>query len=205
VPQPNYPFEFHQLDVLTMGWVWPPVSFDAIHASPPCQAHSTIGKQIRKLELTDNEHPDLVAPTRDLLVTAGLPFVIENVIGAPLVNPSRLCGSWFGLDLHRHRLFETNWPLMSTPCSHHWQTPRFRTADKRRPDLVSSVVSVHGTGRNVASVVSAVGNLKYAGERELREKAMGIDWMTPYELTQAIPPAYTEYIGAQLLEAVSDR
>lgn len=203
-PQPNYPFEFIQADALNylrnciasgLYGRW-----HAIHASPPCQAHTTIGKQIRKLNKTQNEHPDLIGPTRELLVATGLPYVIENVVGAPLINPVQLCGSWFGLDVRRHRLFETNWWLWGTPCSHHWQRPRFRSLDKRRHMM--SVVPVYGTGTHVAGMASVVGvhgNLNYAGERELRERAMGIDWMTPYELTQAIPPAYTELIGAQLL------
>jgi DNA (cytosine-5)-methyltransferase 1 len=98
-------------------------------------------------------------------------------------------GSFFGLDVRRHRLFETNWPLMSTPCSHHWQQPRFRSLDRRQKDL-ASVVGVHG-------------HLNYAGERELRERAMGISWMNPHELVEAIPPAYTELIGHQLMQHVT--
>jgi DNA (cytosine-5)-methyltransferase 1 len=202
-PQPNYPFEFVQADALEVaadrffhGWM----SFDAIHASPPCQAHSTIGKQIRRLGLTKNEHPDLVAPTRDLLQATGLPYVMENVVGAPLVNPIMLCGSSFGLDVRRHRLFELGgFSMMAYPCAHHWQRPRFRSLDKRRH--LTSVVPVYGGGqiKGLASVVGVHGHHNYKGERELREKAMDIDWMTPYELTQAIPPAYTEFIGTQLM------
>ncbi len=217
-PQPNYPFEFHQADALmALGQIqinmtptlWG-VSFDAIHASPPCQAHSTIAKQVRKtgnlgrvaVEDYAPDHPDLVAPTRELLKATGLPFVIENVVGAPLRNPIMLCGSSFGLDVRRHRLFETNWPLMAAPCAHHWQLPRFRSLDSRRH--LKSCVPVHGSSQ-LASVVGVHGNLNYAGEQELRKKAMGIDWMSNYELTQAIPPAYTEFIGEALLHHLRQR
>lgn len=191
-PQPNYPFEFVQDDALEYLECYlslrggTPHQFDAIHASPPCQAHSSIAKQARKLGWTQNEHPDLVAPTRDLLNASGLPYIIENVPGAPLVNPTQLCGSSFGLNVRRHRLFELGgWSMMALPCAHHWQTPRFRSLDKRIQGL-ASVIGVHG-------------HHNYPGERALREWAMDIDWMSPYELTQAIPPAYTEFIGAQLL------
>jgi DNA (cytosine-5)-methyltransferase 1 len=88
-----------------------------IHASPPCQAHSTLGSLWK-----DREHPDLVAPTRELLKASGLPYVIENVVGAPLENPVMLCGSTFGLgangrQLRRHRLFESNVPIMASRAS----------------------------------------------------------------------------------------
>jgi DNA (cytosine-5)-methyltransferase 1 len=203
-PQPHYPYEFHMddaLEVLTRHGH--SLDFDAIHASPPCQAHSSIAKQIRKLGKTQREHPDLVPQTRELLQATGLPYVIENVVGAPLVNPIMLCGSSFGLNVRRHRLFETNWPLMALPCAHHWQTPRFQSLDKRRG--LMSVVPVYGGGqvKGLASVVGVHGHHNYAGERELREWAMDVDWMSPYELTQAIPPAYTAYIGEALLAHLS--
>ena len=204
VPQPNYPFAFMRADVLS-DWhdiLWEAGRVDAIHASPPCQAHSTIGKQVRATGQTTNEHPDLVEPTRELLVATELPYVIENVPGAPLLNPVQFCGSWFGLDVRRHRLFETNWPLLSTPCSHHWQRPRFPSMDKRRG--LKSVVPVYGSTQ-LMSVVGVHGHLKHAGEQELRQAAMGIDWMSPYELTQAIPPAYTELIGHQLMAHIRVR
>jgi DNA (cytosine-5)-methyltransferase 1 len=198
-PQPHYPFEFHQADALT----FPLDGFDAIHASPPCQHFSTIAKQARLRFPGRFDHPDLVAPTRDRLIAAGVPWVMENVRGAPFVSWFQLCGSSFGLDLRRHRIFETGGgfdPLMVPPCAHHWQTPRFISLDKRRRN-VSPVVSVHGTGRHyaLASVVGVHGHINYSGERELRERAMGIDWMSPHELAESIPPAYTEWIGSQLL------
>lgn len=180
------------------------LQYDAIHASPPCQAHSTIAKQIRKMGWTQNEHPDLVPQTRELLQASGLPYVIENVVGAELVNPIVLCGSSFGLNVRRHRLFELHgFSCMAPPCAHHWQTPRFRSLDSRRH--LKSVVEVVGTGSKhdttgLASVVGVHGNQNYSGERALREWAMQIDWMSPYELTQAIPPAYTEHIGEALMD-----
>jgi DNA (cytosine-5)-methyltransferase 1 len=210
-PQPNYPFRFVQADALLTleGMIGgAPLrggfleDFAAIHASPPCQAHSTIGKQARGRD-PELKHADLVGPTRELLIASGLPYVIENVPGAPLINPVQLCGSWFGLNIRRHRLFETNWPLLSTPCSHHWQIPRFRSLDQRRHNT-RTTVPIHG-GSRLASVVGVHGHINYAGEMQLRAEAMGIDWMTPYELTQAIPPAYTALIGEQLMPLASRR
>jgi DNA (cytosine-5)-methyltransferase 1 len=184
-PQPNYPFEFHQADALEFLAGGGMARADAAHASPPCHAYSTVTGRNRS---NRRRYPDLVAETRDALIATGLPYVIENVVGAPLRNPVQLCGSSFGLDIRRHRLFETNWPLMGPPCAHAWQTPRFRSLDSRM-DGPATVVGVHG-------------HLNYPGEFELRCKAMGIDWMTNAELTQAIPPAYTELIGHQLMAAV---
>jgi DNA (cytosine-5)-methyltransferase 1 len=184
VAQPRYPFEFHQADALT----FPLDGFDVIHASPPCHAYSTVtGRNRRK-------YPDLVADTRHRLFASRLPYVIENVEGAPLLAPFRLCGSSFGLDLRRHRLFEPGrWhPVLVPPCAHHWQARRYRSLNHRRGDLLASVVGVHG-------------HLNYAGEQVLREQAMGIEWMTPHELTQAIPPAYTEWLGAQLMAHLEGR
>lgn len=197
-PQPRYPFEFVQADAMT----FPLDGFDAIHASPPCQAHSTVGKQARWRD-KDLEHADHIEAIRDLLIGSGLPYVIENVMGAPLRNPVMLCGSSFGLDVRRHRLFESNVPIMSLPCAHHWQTPRFRSLDKRR-HKPRSTIAVHG-GSQLQSVVGVYGHLNYAGEQELRKAAMQIDWMSPYELTQAIPPTFTEHIGEYLMREVMAR
>ena len=179
-PHPDYPFEFHLADALEVELD----GFDAIHASPPCHAYSTVtGRNARNRR----EYPDLVAPTRERLRAAGVPYVIENVVGAPLLDAFMLCGSAFGLDVRRHRLFEPGgWhPVLVPPCAHHWQRPRFRSLDSRQK-VPASVVGVHG-------------HLNYPGELELRRAAMGIDWMTNDDLTQAIPPAYTEWIGRQLL------
>ena len=180
-PQPRFPFEFHQADALE----FPLEGFDAIHASPPCQRYSTLTARWAR----QHTHRDLIAPVRERLRRALVPFVIENVEGARrLMRAVPLCGSSFGLDVRRHRYFETNWLLLVPPCAHHTQAPRFRSLDMRQKSL-ASVISVHG-------------HVNYAGEAELRKRAMGIDWMTQRELSEAIPPAYTEFIGRHLLNEV---
>lgn len=177
-PQPNYPYEFHQGDALN-----PPVdltTFDAIHASPPCQ-FATAYKRRPGVAV---DAVNLIPATRWLLRDSGLPYVIENVESARsyMLNPVMLCGSSFGLNVRRHRLFETNWPLTGLRCDHAWQTPRFPPATNRT---------------NLRCTVEiGVWRIPLATQHE----AMGIDWMTLPELSQAIPPAYTEHIGRQLLE-----
>jgi len=172
-PQPHYPFEFHQADAMT----FPLGGYDVIHASPPCQAYTWAARR------WDVERADLVEPTRERLVATGLPYVIENVPGAPLREPALLCGRMFGLSLIRHRLFETNWQL--------WPLP----GHPRHIGLIRAglAVTVAGHGGD---------NAKGNGGRSAKQSAMGIDWMTDVELNEAIPPAYTEWIGAQLLRAL---
>lgn len=181
-PQPNYPFEFVQGDALEIGAILI-FEVDAVHASPPCQAYSTQTQD-------KSRHDRLIEPTRELLAASGLPYVIENVEGArkELIDPVRLCGSSFGLNVRRHRYFETNWPLIGKSCNHKWQTPRFR----------SLAIAQHRAGK-LASVVGVHGHLNYPGEFEIRQRAMGIDWMTNDELVESIPPAYTRFIGHQLM------
>jgi DNA (cytosine-5)-methyltransferase 1 len=187
-PQPHYPFPQIQRDALEIvsmirgNWA-------AIHASPPCHDFSTASGVAKKHH--GAEYVDLIAPTRAALIATGLPYVIENVATAPLISPARLCGSSFGLNIRRHRLFETNWMLWSVPCDHGWQTPRFRSlaSQQAKAGRLSTVVGVHG-------------NTQYAGEFQIRCQAMGIDWMTNDELCEAIPPAYTEHIGKQLLAEI---
>ena len=179
-PMPRYPFAFVQGDALEYlrehGH-----EFDAIHASPPCQRYSQT-RRIHQNKTWAKDHPDLVAETRSLLEAAGKPFVIENVPGSPLVNPIILCGSFFGLRVKRHRLFESNIWLMA-PGRGCYHPPRGSFVQAGRPIKEGDWVIVAG---HISSV-------KLAG------KAMGIDWMTRDELSEAIPPAYTEFIGAQLL------
>lgn len=183
-PQPNYPFEFHQydaLDFLKRAFLrgvteWSAVA--AIHASPPCQRHSAMSNCRPGLA---QEYPDLIAPTRELLEQTGLPCVIENVVGSPLINPITLCGQMFGLELYRHRLFESNLPLRE-PLHPQHVIPASK-AGHWRP---GTVMSVSG---HCAPIAKA-------------REVMGIDWTTREELAESIPPAYTSFIGAQLLEAV---
>lgn len=183
VRQRRYPYQFVRGNALQLLCFAPFMrDFAAVHASPPCQGYST--------QTADRaSHARLIGEVRELLLELGLPYVIENVEGAAtaLVDPIRLCGSAFGLDLRRHRYFETNWPCVGTPCNHHWQLPRFRSLDMGRVRA----------GRR-ATVVGVHGHLNYPGERELRQAAMGIDWMTDAELVEAVPPAFTEFIGRQL-------
>jgi DNA (cytosine-5)-methyltransferase 1 len=184
--QPNYPFEFHQDDAFALTYS-PLGRIDAIHASPPCHDHSSL-----KVKHDGHGTGWMLAAMIERLRPLALPWVVENVVG-PTVRMDgwwfNLCGSSFGLDVRRHRRFGSNQLMLAPPCAHHWQTPRFRSLDKRRAGKLASVVGVHG-------------HINYTGEAEIRAAAMGIDWMTQPELAQAIPPAYTEFIGRQLLEAI---
>lgn len=185
-PQPNYPFFFMQFDWKAALWMRFFRKPDAIHASPPCQAYSTMTGD-------PSRHQRLIPVVRELLRDTGLPYVIENVEGAQreLINPVRLCGSSFGLAVRRHRYFETTVAMFSTPCAHASQgIPVGVYGDHPEPDEYLRPGT--GTRRGVKAK-----SLDHARE------AMGIDWMTTYtELAQAIPPAYTEYIGAQLLKQI---
>lgn len=175
-PQPHYPFEFHQADALT----YPLDGFDVIHASPPCQHYSALNNGRWG---NANGHPDLVAPVRDRL--RGRFYVIENVVGAPLLDPVLLCGSMFGLgvegfQLRRHRLFESSVQLdRSLPCEHEGPT-----------------LGVYGHGRGGGPLRGRTANAAQARE------IMGMPWATRDEVSQAIPPAYTEWIGRRLLEVM---
>lgn len=192
-PMPRYPFEFHQADALEFVQAHGK-GFDVIHASPPCQAFSDL-RHISKAQrtATGEYYPDLLEPTRIALRVTGNPYVIENVPGAPLLNPIQLCGSAFGNDmLRRHRLFESNLFLFSLPCNHRLHTPRFPALRSDRKGKYASVVGVFGYGGGSAK------------HKDLWEEAMGIDWMNKRELSQAIPPAYTQYIGEQLMLHLED-
>lgn len=188
-PKERYPFEFHQADALeflaTHGH-----EFDAIHASPPCHDHSNVTGRNRKSTGTKGTGW-MLDETITRLAAYDVPWVVENVETAQMPNRFhriKLCGSMFGLDVRRHRWFASNIALLQPQCAHYLQTPRFRSLDSRQKSM-ASVIGVHG-------------HTNYAGELELRRAAMGIDWMDNAGLTQAIPPAYTEFVGAQLLAAV---
>jgi DNA (cytosine-5)-methyltransferase 1 len=184
-PQPNYPFQFIQTCALKTIKIIGHHA-DAIHASPPCQAYST-------MTADPGRHARLIPVVRELVQRSSVPYVIENVEGAQreLINPVRLCGSSFGLAVRRHRYFETSVAILGVPCSHASQgVPVGVYGDHPEPNEYLRPGS--GTRRGIKAK-----SLEHARE------AMGIDWMKSYtELAQAIPPAYTEYIGAQLLDAV---
>lgn len=154
-------------------------SFDAIAAAPPCQRFTAYR---RRGAGVGDSYPDLIEPVRERLQAIGRPWVIENVPSAPLRSPIQLCGSSFGLDVRRHRLFETSFPILAPPCDHTWQKPRFAQATNRT---------------NLRSTVE-VGVWRIP--LQVQQQAMGIDWMDLTDLTEAIPPAYSRFIGQHLLD-----
>jgi DNA (cytosine-5)-methyltransferase 1 len=187
-PQPRYPFEFHQADA--MEYLLD--GFDVIHASPPCQAYSVATARWGAEQVAS--HPALIEGTRDRLNAAGVPWIIENVETARpfLRSPIRLCGTSFGLgtgnrELRRHRLFELGgWDLLLVPpCSH-----------RLRPQTITVVGGAGGKSRR-----DTKDGQPFANTAD-RLEAMGTPWMIGREVVEAIPPAYTEWIGRQLLQVV---
>ena len=179
--QPRYcGDEFIQADALEVSLD----GYDFIWASPPCQRYSDLAKRNGNAEAW----PDLIQPVRWRLRESKIPYVIENVEGAPLFNPAMLCGTMFpGLRVLRHRLFEASFDVKAPP---HGKHPLCYTKDKRKAHYgklneADFFVSVNGGGN--CSVVAA-------------RSAMGIDWMTKNELNEAIPPAYSEFIGRQFMQ-----
>ena len=182
-PQPHFPYRFVQADALTyLAEHWS--EYDFIHASPPCQGYSIT----RYLKTTRTDHPMLIEPTREALMATGSPYVIENVSRAPLINPLVLCGSMFGLGVLRHRLFECNPPIWFPPGPCHHIGPGMPMWWKSRRVALE-------TGKTFAYITVAGRSYLMPEAR----RAMGIDWMVRDELSQAIPPAYTEYIGNYLM------
>lgn len=186
-PQPRYPFPHVQDDALEVlraldGYSWPGVgTVDAIHASPPCQDH------MRSPMRGQAEHGTgwLLEATRERLEALGVPYVIENVPGAPMRTDYRLCGCMFGLTVSRERWFETSWHGfdLRAPCHH--------------PEpIVNPMRTAHGPWYREHGRIPT---------RDEVAAAMGIGWMRGEEIKQAIPPAYTEYIGRALLEQIRER
>ena len=183
-PQPRYHFEFHQADAFEYLNAHGD-EFDVIHASPPCPAYSTITPD-------PTRHPRLIGRTRRALTELGRPYVIENVDGAKrqLDNPFMLCGSAFGLQVRRHRWFESSAWVVPAPCRH---------AEQGQP------VGVYGDhpetkahprrGRPGGRGIKAT-DLAHA------QQAMGMPWASWRGCAEAIPPAYTRHIGGQLVAAL---
>lgn len=179
-PQPRYcGDEFVQADALEYvaehGH-----EFDAIHASPPCQAYSVTANMPWV-----GEYPQLIEPVRNLLQLIDKPYVIENVVGAPL-DGITLCGTMFGLQLFRHRIFETSWFMLGVPHTRHTEQIG-----------KNGFVGMAGHGDSGRGRIPSDHRSVQAWKRASR-----IDWMTRDELAEAIPPAYTEYIGRHLIEVL---
>jgi DNA (cytosine-5)-methyltransferase 1 len=202
-PQPHYPFEFWQADAMHVLDAWDiGGTFDAVHASPPCQGYS----RMRHLPwLKDKEYPLLIDPVRERLMALGLPWVIENVEDAPLqraaglfgVHGILLCGTMFELGVYRHRPFESNVVLVQPPHPRHEEviSEGRMLGDRGRTPVRRGVTAWQEDG----------GCGGHMGNVDRVREAMGIDWMPGKALGQAIPPAYTEHVGRTLLAAVSDR
>jgi DNA (cytosine-5)-methyltransferase 1 len=192
-PQPHYPFEFHQGDFREVGarlLAERPVV--AIGSSPPCKLATDLKSFSAK------HHTDLIPAAREFARATGLPYVIENVEGAHLEDPIVLCGSMFDRLLLRHREFETNFPLMQMPHRHAEQErmspgfPVLRYHSGKPRVVMSPVVGVYGKGQGLG-----------VGEVARWREFMEIDWMVRDELSQAIPPYYTRWIGARLMNVVA--
>lgn len=181
-PQPRYPFQFVRQDALTVDLS----GFDAVWASPPCQFYS----RLRHLPwLRGRSYWRSIPPTRDHVAASGKPFIIENVEDArwDMVEPQVVCGQALGLRLYRHRAFESTTFFMLAPHQAHRSiiAAGRATLSKRRHGL-------NGWGGPPGH---------QAGVDRHREQ-MGIDWMTGRELSQAVPPAYSEFLGRQLLRGL---
>jgi DNA (cytosine-5)-methyltransferase 1 len=178
-PQPRYPFEFHQADAFEYlkkhG-----KEFDVIHASPPCQRYSGLTPIAYR-----GRHPNLIASTRIALQSIGKPYVIENVRGAMrlLERPIMLCGTMFGLRVRRHRYFEI-FPNIAPPilgCDHSFQCILISGSPRRK--------------------INGILNRDEPSAKEMRDAA-DLQWMTRKGMDEAIPPAYTEWIGKQLINII---
>lgn len=192
-PQPRYcGHQFVQADAMT----FPLKGWDFVWASPPCQRYTAL----KTVWNHRDDHPDLIAPMRARLVESGVPWVMENVPGAPLQNPVRLCGTAFNLgvtvydgwrELRRHRLFETSFPCAPVTCSHKGATV--------------GIYGDHARDRRRKSGVRERGvDFPDCDPIAIGRTALGIDWMNWKELSQSIPPAYSEYIARQFLLSLAD-
>jgi len=182
-PQPNYPFRFVQTNALTARFLG---NYDAIHASPMCQGYCWSTQSQRN---QGKVYPDQIPATRAMLEASGKPYVIENVPTAPLLHPTYLEGTMFGLNVLRRRGFETNWWLPKP--SYRKRLKTIMQQSKRDPRIFikkSAYCTVAGNGAD-----------GWSCRLSDWQKAMGIDWMNREAIVQAIPPVYTEYIGKYLI------
>jgi DNA (cytosine-5)-methyltransferase 1 len=194
-PQTSYPFRFVRADAFDYLRSGIPDGCRAIHASPPCPHYSVLN---RSWNVDKDKHPDLIAATREVLVDLGVPYVIENVNLARkvMIDPVRLCGSMFDLPVEKHRMFETSFSLPQLPCRHKRQRelwpdgfPALRS-DRTNGER-ARVVGVYGTGGGPTK------------DLELWRWAMGTPWMVnKREVSNAIPPAYTEWVGRHLMSVI---
>ena len=180
----RYPYAYVRADVLEIikdiDYVR---QFDVIHASPPCQTHS-ITKHLRNAQGNTISKLDLIPETRQALIASGKPYIIENVPGSPLINPVQLCGSSFGLKVRRHRLFESNMPIKGSICNHKLQG--------RPVGVYGSLNDEIPKGGKTATTIDEA------------RKAMGMDWAIWTELVEAIPPAFTKYLGLQVMGLLNE-
>jgi DNA (cytosine-5)-methyltransferase 1 len=189
--QPRYPFPFVQGDALR-----PPFNlgdFDLIWASPPCQAHTAL-----KSMHNAREHANLIPATRAMLQASGVPYIIENVVGAPLINPIMLCGTMFGLgvddaELRRHRIFETSFPVLPLKCRHGGAADVLGVYGGHVRNRRRRTIGIYGEGCRDSRRKGDKGVPDFSVEQG--REAMDIDWMTTAELSQAVPPDYAEYLG----------
>jgi DNA (cytosine-5)-methyltransferase 1 len=180
-PHPDYPFDLTVADAMeVLADADYLRTFDVVHASPPCPRYSVA----TKAHGTSDNHPDLVGPSRDLLNAAGVSWVMENVPGAPMPNAVMVCGQAMGLPfIRRHRLFESSEPLMSPGCACNGR----------------GTVSIFGHSGEDRRGPEIIGHVSLSEARSL----MGVEWMTRRsDVSDAIPPAYTEFIGGQLMDAL---
>ena len=174
----RYPFTYIRGNVLEYLNVEFLSQFDVIAASPPCQTFSAT-KHLRNAQGKSTSKVNMIPEVREALIASSKPYVIENVPNAPLINPIQLCGSGFGLKVRRHRLFESNYPLVGNACNHKEQGKPVGIYGSMRDEIPNG-------GHTAKTMAQA-------------NEAMKIDWMIWGELVESIPPAYTEFIGRQLL------
>lgn len=186
------PHKVIECDALTIDPAWIAENFDAVHASPPCQGYTAM----RHAPGTRGA-PRLIGQVRELLESTGLPWVIENVEAAAcdMRNPILLCGTMFGLgaqgyELQRHRLFETSFYVRAPECLH-----------SSRP--VIGIYGGHARNRSASHGGRGTVDKWHGGHRAAASEALGIDWMTLAEMSEAVPPAYTEYIGKQMVAHIA--